>query len=197
MSKMPPPPRSRVNRRDFLRAATAAAMAPLIVPDTSSPGRRPRRRAIASLSGSLAPAAWGVATFAASSRCRTSGSPPSPTSVWRTSSGSRRRSISSTATRNAPPIPISASCWRVPTSMRSSSPPENAGIRSSALRRRAAGSTSIARSRSALRWPKASAASSGAEIRRGLPVGHAAALECLLPAQRSWCGTATSATCGP
>ena len=32
MSKMPPAPRSRVNRRDFLRAATAAAVAPMIVP---------------------------------------------------------------------------------------------------------------------------------------------------------------------
>ena len=32
MSKMPPAPRSRVNRRDFLRAATAAAVAPIIVP---------------------------------------------------------------------------------------------------------------------------------------------------------------------
>ena len=32
MSKMPPTPRSPVNRRDFLRAATAAAVAPMIVP---------------------------------------------------------------------------------------------------------------------------------------------------------------------
>ena len=32
MSKMPPAPRSQVNRRDFLRAATAAAVAPMIVP---------------------------------------------------------------------------------------------------------------------------------------------------------------------
>jgi predicted dehydrogenase len=32
MSKMPPARRSRVNRRDFLRVATAAAAAPLIVP---------------------------------------------------------------------------------------------------------------------------------------------------------------------
>ena len=32
MSKMPPTPRSQVNRRDFLRAATAAAVAPMIVP---------------------------------------------------------------------------------------------------------------------------------------------------------------------
>ena len=32
MSNMPPTPRSQVNRRDFLRAATAAAVAPMIVP---------------------------------------------------------------------------------------------------------------------------------------------------------------------
>ena len=32
MSKMPPAPRSRVNRRDFLRGATAAARATPIVP---------------------------------------------------------------------------------------------------------------------------------------------------------------------
>jgi predicted dehydrogenase len=32
MSKMPPSPRSQVNRRDFLRAATVAAVAPMIVP---------------------------------------------------------------------------------------------------------------------------------------------------------------------
>ena len=32
MSNMPPAPRSQVNRRDFLRAATAAAVAPMIVP---------------------------------------------------------------------------------------------------------------------------------------------------------------------
>lgn len=32
MTKLPPTPRSHVNRRDFLRAATAAAVAPMIVP---------------------------------------------------------------------------------------------------------------------------------------------------------------------
>ena len=32
MTKLPPAPRSHVNRRDFLRAATAAAVAPMIVP---------------------------------------------------------------------------------------------------------------------------------------------------------------------
>ena len=130
MSKMPPAPRSHVNRRDFLRAATAAAVAPMIVPRhvvARSQATPPSDRITIGFIGVGSMGGGHVRGFLKMPDVRILAI--SDVRLENLERAPGRGQSGSMATRNAPRIPISASCWRGPTSMRSSSPPENAGIR--------------------------------------------------------------------
>ena len=196
MSKLPPTPRVPVNRRDFLRAATAAAVAPMIVPRhviARSQTTPPSDRITIGHIGVGRMGGGHVSGFLKMPDVRILGISDVRLETLERVAGRGQSAVWRFEMRRASRFPRAAGAARhrcgrhrhrgtlAPADWHRGGAPREAHLLREAAQRHAG--------------RRAGAADGGAEIRRGLPVGHAAAFQRQLPAHRgAGRGTATSAT---